>query len=219
MKSITIVFLLITVVFACQNNTSTSDQSDVASTEQSATDESGEQTASSVKVHNINFASKSELMTIPGISEEAIDDLIGERPYTSIEAVISALTNILGEDQIEAALQHVFLPLNLNTTPESTFKVIPGVGDKMAHEFEEYRPYTSIEQFRREIGKYVDDEEVARYEQYVFVPIDLNTASDDAILAIPGVGDRMLHEFKEYRPYTSMAQFKRELANMSMTMN
>ena len=37
----------------------------------------------------------------------------------------------------------------------------------MAHEFEEYRPYTSLEQFRREIGKYVDDEEVARLERYV----------------------------------------------------
>ena len=37
----------------------------------------------------------------------------------------------------------------------------------MAHEFEEYRPYTSMEQFRREIGKYVDDDEVARLDQYV----------------------------------------------------
>jgi hypothetical protein len=37
----------------------------------------------------------------------------------------------------------------------------------MAHEFEEYRPYSSIEQFRREIGKYVDEAEVARLEQYV----------------------------------------------------
>ncbi len=38
---------------------------------------------------------------------------------------------------------------------------------KMVHEFEEYRPYSSMEQFRREIGKYVDDDEVARLESYV----------------------------------------------------
>jgi hypothetical protein len=38
---------------------------------------------------------------------------------------------------------------------------------RMAHEFEEYRPYTSLEQFRREIGKYVDAAEVARLESYV----------------------------------------------------
>ena len=69
----------------------------------------------------------------------------------------------------------------------------------MLHEFKEYRPYKSIEQFRREIGKYVDDDELARLEGYVFVPIDLNTASDEDILSLPGVGDRMRHEFDEYR--------------------
>ena len=37
----------------------------------------------------------------------------------------------------------------------------------MVHEFEEYRPYASMDQFRREIGKYVDEDEVARLERYV----------------------------------------------------
>ena len=81
----------------------------------------------------------------------------------------------------------------------------------MVHEFEEYRPYTSLEQFRREIGKYVNETEVARLEQYVFVPINLNTASDEAILSIPGLGDRMLREFQEYRPYNNIQQFRREI--------
>jgi hypothetical protein len=39
----------------------------------------------------------------------------------------------------------------------------------MLHEFEEYRPYTSMAQFRREIGKYVDDEELERLAQHVEV--------------------------------------------------
>jgi hypothetical protein len=39
----------------------------------------------------------------------------------------------------------------------------------MRHEFEEYRPWKSIEQFRREIGKYVDKDEVARLEKYVSI--------------------------------------------------
>ena len=39
----------------------------------------------------------------------------------------------------------------------------------MAREFDEYRPYTDMDQFRREIGKYVDEDEVARYEQYVIL--------------------------------------------------
>ena len=37
----------------------------------------------------------------------------------------------------------------------------------MLGEFKEYRPYKSIEQFRREIGKYVDKKELARLERYV----------------------------------------------------
>ena len=51
--------------------------------------------------------------------------------------------------------------------PSPDILLIPGVGGRMAHEFEEYRPYSNIEQFRREIGKYVDEAEVARLEQYV----------------------------------------------------
>jgi hypothetical protein len=44
---------------------------------------------------------------------------------------------------------------------------IPGAGKRMLREFKEYRPYSNIEQFRREIGKYVDKKEVARLERYV----------------------------------------------------
>jgi len=89
--------------------------------------------------------------------------------------------------------------------------MIPGVGDKMAHEFEEYRPYTSILQFKREIGKYVDKNEVSRYLDYVFVPIELNSSTEDDIKALPGVGDRMSHEFMEYRPYKNLVQFRKEI--------
>jgi hypothetical protein len=39
----------------------------------------------------------------------------------------------------------------------------------MLREFKEYRPYKAIEQFRREMGKYVDEAEVARLERYVVV--------------------------------------------------
>ncbi|MEM7660348.1 MAG: helix-hairpin-helix domain-containing protein, partial [Bacteroidota bacterium] len=111
----------------------------------------------------------------------------------------------------EELYAQLFVPFNLNTTAEDDFKMIPGVGDRMAHEFEEYRPYVSIQQFRREIGKYVEETEVARYENYVFVPVELNTASEADIKALPGVGDRMAHEFEEYRPYASMEQFRKEI--------
>jgi DNA uptake protein ComE-like DNA-binding protein len=61
------------------------------------------------------------------------------------------------------------MPLDLNTASSEEILLIPGVGKRMQHEFEEYRPYRSIEQFRREIGKYVNQQEVARLEQYVSI--------------------------------------------------
>ena len=59
--------------------------------------------------------------------------------------------------------------IDLNTATDAEILSIPGVGQRMLHEFKEYRPYTSMDQFRREIGKYVDKTEVARLEQYVTI--------------------------------------------------
>ena len=62
-----------------------------------------------------------------------------------------------------------FIPIDLNTATRAEILLIPGVGRRMAHEFEEYRPYKAMAQFRREMGKYVDKEEVARLERYVTI--------------------------------------------------
>src|SRR5436190_1923713 len=46
--------------------------------------------------------------------------------------------------------------LNLNTvSADELKKTIPNFPDRMVGEFQEYRPYVSIQQFRKEIGKYV----------------------------------------------------------------
>jgi DNA uptake protein ComE-like DNA-binding protein len=61
------------------------------------------------------------------------------------------------------------VPININTATDEEILRIPGVGPRMLREFKEYRPYTSIEQFRREIGKYVDKEQVATWEKYIVI--------------------------------------------------
>ena len=159
---------------------------------------------------NANLATSAELQAaLKG--EDLVASLIEQRPFLSLTSLDAALMETLGEEQTEAALHRVSVPINLNTASREEILLIPGVGDRMAHEFEEYRPYVAMAQFRREIGKYVDDEEVERLAVYVFVPVNLNEASDEAILAIPGVGSRMLREFKEYRPYVNIEQFRREI--------
>jgi len=159
-----------------------------------------------------NVATEAQLAALPGMSSAVVQGIMTRRPFLSIAELDAFLGEQLSREQRTALYGRLFIHVNLNTASREELLLVPGVGPRMAHEFEEYRPYTGgLPQFRREIGKYVDAAEVARLEQYVFVPINLNTATDEDILSIPGLGPRMLREFKEYRPYRSMEQFRREI--------
>jgi predicted DNA-binding helix-hairpin-helix protein len=106
----------------------------------------------------------------------------------------------------------MFLPINLNTATREEIMLIPGMGNRMVREFLEYRPYTAIAQFRKEIDKFVDDKEVARLEQYVFVPVNVNSASDETFLSIPGLTPQLLRALKDHRPYKNLQEFRTEIA-------
>jgi DNA uptake protein ComE-like DNA-binding protein len=160
---------------------------------------------------NPNLASSAELAGVPGLSADAVEAIEAGRPYLRMSELHAVVSRHVPESGVEAVYRALWLPIDLNDVTDDEILLIPGVGDRMLHEFEEYRPDVGLAQFHREIGKYVDDDELARLAQYVYVRIDLNTASEDAILSIPGIGSRMLHEFEEYRPYTAMAQFEREM--------
>ena len=162
-------------------------------------------------VLNPNRADTEQLLALAQLDSALVEGIMEQRPFIGMEAFNTYLDSTL-VDSVQAELYvNLFLPINLNTASDAEMKLVPGVGKRMAHEFEEYRPYKSMTQWRREIGKYVDDSELARLEQYVFVPLELNTASEADFLTIPGVGKRMAHEFEEYRPYKSMAQWRREI--------
>ena len=109
-------------------------------------------------VFNVNLANESDLVSL-GLSSDLVNDILANQPFLNFSNFIL----LLDGNKNEELFRKVFLPLNLNTANESDFHMIPGVGKKMAHEFVEYRPYSSIEEFKREIGKYVDDSEVFRY--------------------------------------------------------
>jgi DNA uptake protein ComE-like DNA-binding protein len=161
-------------------------------------------------VLDANTATDKELTALPHMTPSLAKAVIDRRPFSSIKE-LDGVVQPLSAQQKKELYGQLFVSVNLNTATREEILLIPGVGERMAHEFEEYRPYKALAQFRKEIGKYVDEHEVARLEQYVFVPINLNTATDADILSIPGLGQRMLHEFKEYRPYKSMEQFRREI--------
>ncbi len=162
-------------------------------------------------VLNPNTATAAEMAALPHMSDSKASSVVEGRPFRNMLEVHALIGASLTEEQQDELYARLFLPLNLNDTTDEEVRLVPGVGRRMAHEFEEYKPYAGLPVFRREIGKYVDDEEVARLEQFVFVPINLNTASDEAILSIPNLGRRMLREFKEYRPYRRIEEFRREI--------
>ena len=98
--------------------------------------------------------------------------------------------------------------LNLNTvTGDELLTTIPGFSNRMVREFQEYRPYVSIQQFRREIGKYVGDAQVAEYENYVYVPIAINDSDSETLQQIPGLNASEAETLIAGRPYASTDEF------------
>ena len=157
-----------------------------------------------------NTAAEKDLLALPHLNETLVKEILDCRPFANMTEVNALLAPTLSKEQLTELYAKMFLHINLNTASREEILLIPGVGTD-ACEFLEYRPYKTLAQFRKEIGKYVNEQELARLEQYVFVPINLNTASDEDILSIPGSGRRVLREFKEYRPYKNIEQFRREM--------
>lgn len=112
----------------------------------------------------------------------------------------------------ESAMHETVQKINVNTASEEELLTIPNVGDRMAHEFDEYRPYVSIRQFRREIGKYVDEDQVLAYEGYIYVPIDPNDSDRETLMQVPGLEESEAASLIEARPYESQDAFLEALS-------
>lgn len=104
-----------------------------------------------------------------GVSGPVAAALVAGRPYKNMPAVDRVLARHLNEKQRDSVYARLWTPIDLNTATGEEILLIPGIGPRMRREFEEYRPYKSMDQFRREMGKYVDKAEVARLEQYVMI--------------------------------------------------
>jgi DNA uptake protein ComE-like DNA-binding protein len=170
------------------------------------------QVGKSQGVVDANTISEADLTKLPGMTPAIAKALIAARPFDSITALNTFLLGQkLTQEQANALYRHIFVNINLNTATAAEIMLIPGAGKRMAHEFEEYRPWKSYAQFEKEIGKYVDAKEVARLAQYTFIPLNLNTATQADFMTIPGAGKRMAHEFEEYRPWKTQAQFEKEI--------
>ena len=127
--------------------------------------------ADTVALLDPETAPKDQLMWSGGIDNALADAIIAARPIRSMLAIDSLLTRRgLNEAARDNIYSRIWKPIDINTASAREIELIPGVGPRMRGEFVEYRPYRSIEQFRREIGKYVNEQEVARLERYIRIP-------------------------------------------------
>ena len=118
-----------------------------------------------------NTATRDQLLGVPGMTAAIADTLVAGRPYADMVAVDRVLARQIADTTArENVYRRLWKPIDLNKATRAEILLVPGVGNRMAHEFEEYRPWKTVEQFRREIGKYVNDTEVTRLEQYVRIP-------------------------------------------------
>ena len=129
------------------------------------------QVGKSLGVVDANSVSEADLAKMPGLTPAIAKALVAARPFDSITALNTFLLGQkLSQDQAGALYRQMFVHINLNTATAAEIMLIPGAGKRMAHEFEEYRPWRSYAQFEKEIGKYVDAKEVKRLWRFVYIP-------------------------------------------------
>ncbi len=116
---------------------------------------------------NPNTATAAQLATVPNMTPTLIAEIESKRPFRTTADFHTLLSARLQPKQIEQVYPLLFVPIDLNRATSKEIALIPGMSRKMVHEFEEYRPYASLQQFNKEIGKYVPPKEVARLRSYV----------------------------------------------------
>jgi DNA uptake protein ComE-like DNA-binding protein len=168
-------------------------------------------------IADLNQLNEQALAGLPSMTPAIAKAFIAARPFPTIVEANKFLTDQkLTAPQLTALYEKAFIHVNLNTGTAPEILLIPRVASRMTREFEEYRPWKTFAQFDREIGKYVGASETNRLKQYVFIPLDLNTATDADLMTIPGMTARLLREFKEYRPWRTQEQFNREIGKYNI---
>lgn len=161
--------------------------------------------------------------SVDAVEETVTLELSFVAPATGpVEAAVSEVVAEGGED-VEAAGETAVSvepiandKINLNQmTNEQLLATIPNFGSRMVREFFEYQPYVSIQQFRREIGKYVDDAQVAAYETYVYVPVSVDDSDAETLKQIPGVDDSLAAALMAARPFGSNDAFLAKLTELA----
>lgn len=102
--------------------------------------------------------------------------------------------------------------VDANTASEQALLAMPHMTPAIVTGLVAKRPFASITDLHAYLlSQKVTPEQAMAFYEKAFVHINLNTATPDEILLVPGAGKRMVREFDEYRPWKTYAQFDREI--------
>ena len=115
------------------------------------------QVGHSLGLVNPDLASEKELLALPNMNAKIVKEIRERRPFLKMADLNALLAQSLNKEQLAELYGKMFVQINLNTASEEEILMIPGTGKRMLREFLEYRPYKTLAQFHKEIGKYVDN--------------------------------------------------------------
>ena len=124
-------------------------------------------------------------------------------------AIALALAGFVAAAQAQTGKPVTIVDANTVAAPE--LAKLPHMTADLAKAVIAKRPFKTVKDLDTALSSLTKEQRTELYGK-LFVPINLNTATDEEILLIPGVGNRMLREFKEYRPYEALSKFHREIA-------
>jgi DNA uptake protein ComE-like DNA-binding protein len=123
-------------------------------------------------------------------------------------ALLAALPGTAAHAQVGKSLGVA----DANTAAEKELLGMPHMTPAIVKGLIEKRPFASITDLNAYLlSQKLTPEQATAFYQKAFVHINLNTATPEEILLVPGAGKRMVHEFAEYRPWKSYAQFDKEI--------
>src|ERR671914_685534 len=102
--------------------------------------------------------------------------------------------------------------VDANTAPEKALLGMPHMTPAIVKGLIEKRPFASITDLNAYLlSQKLTQQQALDFYGKAFIHINLNTATPEEILLVPGAGKRMVREFDEYRPWKSYAQFDKEI--------
>jgi hypothetical protein len=162
-----------------------------------------------------NVTADTILATLPHMSLTLAQSLREARPVLGPVPMDSILgAKGLSKAQRADLYAKMFVHVDVNRGSDAEIMLIPGVDAKKLAAIKSKRPWKNFADFQTEVAKATSAAEATRLEQYFFIPVDLNTFTNDILdtFASIGVGtNRWKREFAEYRPWTSQEQFEREI--------